>query len=117
MGVSDPAVYDHYRTTGSAEAGELFRVVGVDDERVTLLRLTEDGERVATGDLRQVDRAEFEAAFEPGENPDPKYGAFDYLAALFAVGGVAVAAASPDDRLSGVVLAGAGLYLLWRRHG
>lgn len=117
MGVNHPSVYDHYRATASAGEGELFRVVGVHDEQVTLLRLTEDGERAATGDLRHVNQAEFEAAFDPGENPDPKYGSFDYLSALFIVAGVAVAGTSPDDRLSGVVLAGTGLYLLWRRHG
>lgn len=113
--MNEPAVYDHYRESDAE--GELFRVVGVHDEHVTLLRLTEDGERTATGALRHVDRDEFEAAFEPAKNPDPKYGAFDYLAALFVVGGAVLATASPDDRLGGVVLVGTGLYLLWRRHG
>lgn len=115
--MTEPTVYDHYRATTADEEGELFRVVGVSDDRVTLLRLTENGERVATGDLRHVDRDELEARFEPGANPDPQYGTVDYLAALFVVGGGALAAVSPDDRLGGVVLAGAGLYLLWRRHG
>ena len=119
MGVNEPAVYCHYRkATGSGrEAGELFRVVGVDDERVTLLRLTEAGERVATGDLRHVDRAEFESAFEPAENPDSRFSVVDYLAGLLVVAGVGLAVVSPADRLGGAILAGTGLYLLWRRHG
>jgi len=115
--VTEPAVYDHYRATTGDDQGELFRVVGADEERVVLLRLTADGERTATGDLRDVDRDEFQSAFEPGENPAPTYGTVDYLAGLFVVGGAALAAVSPDDRLGGVVLAASGLYLLWRRHG
>ena len=124
----EPAVYDHYRETESdgddnGDSGdsngnrELFRVVGVNDERVTLLRLTENGNRTATGDLQYVTREHLEEAFTPDSNPDPRYGLLTYLAGLFVVGGIGLAASSPDDRFAGAFLAASGLYLLWRRHG
>jgi hypothetical protein len=65
----EPSVYDHVRPTDDHPAG-VYRVVGVGEERVTLLRVTDaDGRRVHTGELRTVDRAAF-AEFEPAENPD-----------------------------------------------
>lgn len=117
----EPAVYDHYRKIGSngdgEDDGELFRVVGVNDERVTLLRLTENGSRAATGDLQYVTRDRLGEAFTSGSNPDPKYGLLDYLAGLFVVGGIGLAAWSPDDLFADAFLAASGLYLLWRRYG
>lgn len=125
MADDTPAVYDHYRPRG--DDAPVFRVVGVDesqtqsgdvaDERVTLLRLTdEDGNREPTGDLLHVDRGELDAAFERATNPDPRFEAADYLAGLLLLAGVALAVHPAGDRLSGSVLALAGGYLLWRRH-
>ncbi|AEN06966.1 hypothetical protein [Halolamina sp.] len=114
----EPAVYDHYREAGDAsdDAGELFRVVGV-GEQLTLLRLTENDERTATGDLRYVDRNEFADRFTLASNPDPRFGIPDYLGALFVIGGIALAVSAPDDIFAGALVAAAGVFVLWRRHG
>ncbi|MBP1988271.1 hypothetical protein [Halolamina salifodinae] len=110
-----PAVYDHYRPRG--DDGPVYRVVGVDANRATLLRLTDDeGNREATGDLRYVDRDELDTAFHPADNPDPRFEAPDYLAGLMVLAGVAVAVHPAGDRVSGAILALGGGYLLWRRH-
>jgi len=62
-------VGDHYRPDDDATPG-VYRVVGTGDP-VALLRVTDEGGRRAhTGDLRQVSRDEFDAAFEPAEDPD-----------------------------------------------
>lgn len=115
MAEDTPAVYDHYRPRG--DDAPVFRVVGVDDEQVTLLHLTDDeGNREATGDLRYVDRDEFAAAFHPADNPDPRFETPDYLAGLMALAGVAIAVHPAGDRVSGAILLLGGGYLLWRRH-
>lgn len=134
MAEDTPAVYDHYRPRG--DDAPVFRVVGVDesrsdssanqnaehsgdvdDEQVTLLRLTDDeGNREATGDLRHVARDELDAAFEPADNPDPRFEAPDYLAGLMVLAGVGLAVHPAGDRVSGSILALGGGYLLWRRH-
>ena len=113
----EPAVYDHYRLTEGADAGAVFRVVGVDDEQVTLLRLTDtDGTREATGDLRHVDRDRLDRAFTPADDPDPRFERPDYLAGLMLLGGVGLAVHPAGDRVAGAILAVGGGYLLWRRH-
>ncbi|WP_415379127.1 hypothetical protein [Halosimplex sp. TS25] len=68
---SDISVYDHLRSTddGPVDRG-VYRVVGTDDERVTLLRVGDaDGRRINTGDVLTVDRDALDA-FEPADNPD-----------------------------------------------
>lgn len=99
-----PAVYDHYRlTAGDTDArdGPVFRVVGVDNEHVTLLRLTDDrGNREATGDLRHVSHERLDRAFEPASNPDPQFELPDYLAGLLVLAGVALAVHPAGDHLS-----------------
>ncbi len=117
----EPAVYDHYRLTEGEAAGAVFRVVGVgggsDDDRVTLLRLTDAaGNREATGDLRQVGREELDRAFTPASDPSPRFELPDYLAGLLLLAGVALAVHPGGDRLGGAILAVGGAYLLWRRH-
>ncbi|WP_053948873.1 hypothetical protein [Halolamina sediminis] len=113
----EPAVYDHYRLTEGADAGAAFRVVGVDEKRVTLLRVTDtDGNRAATGDLRHVAHDRLGPAFAPANNPDPRFETPDYLAGLLLVGGIALAAHPAGDRVGGAILAAGGGYLLWRRH-
>ena len=70
-GVSDPdpEPYDHYRPVDADYAEGVYRVVGTGDP----LRLLEvgdaDGNRVTTGRVLAVPRADL-AGFEPAENPD-----------------------------------------------
>ncbi|MFC7141270.1 hypothetical protein ACFQMA_15700 [Halosimplex aquaticum] len=68
---SDISVYDHLRSTGAGPADEgVYRVVGTDDEHVTLLRVGDaDGRRVNTGEVLTVDRDALDG-FEPTDNPD-----------------------------------------------
>jgi hypothetical protein len=67
---SPPDCYDHVRPTDANDADGVYRVVGVTEERVVLLRVGEaDGRRVHTGDLRVVDRDGLDR-FEPAANPD-----------------------------------------------
>lgn len=68
------AVFDHVRLSGDADAVDatpaVYRVVGTDDESLTLLRVTDaEGRRANTGDLLHVER-EHLSAFESAENPD-----------------------------------------------
>jgi hypothetical protein len=115
MADDPPDVFDHYRPRG--DDAPVFRVVGVDADRATLLRLTdEDGNREPTGDLRHVDRDELDATFERAPNPDPRFGTADYLAGLLLLAGVALAVHPAGDQLSGSILALGGGYLLWRRN-
>jgi len=78
--VTDPAVYDHLRAAdGAATAGTdidaalvpgVYRVVGLDERTVTLLRVGDaDGRRVNVGEVGVVDRDAL-ASFEPADNPD-----------------------------------------------
>jgi hypothetical protein len=62
--------YDHLRLTdGSYESG-IYRVVGSDEQSVTLLRVGDDeGRRVNTGQVVTVNRDELDF-FESAENPD-----------------------------------------------
>ena len=75
MTANAPAAYDHYRladadvVAANATPG-IYRVVGTDDEAITLLRVAgADGRRRHTGDLLTVDDGTL-SAFEPAENPD-----------------------------------------------
>lgn len=123
MSSNDPAVYDHFRPRGeggpdgeTGSAGPVFRVVGVQTDEATLLRITDaTGAREATGELRHVPRDRLEREFTPAGNPDAGWKWMEYFAALLVVGGVAVAAHPALDLLSGALLMVAGLYTLWRR--
>jgi hypothetical protein len=65
-----PARYDHVRPTAVDHPDGVYRVVGVDESGVTLLRVASpDGRRVHTGELVRVDGREFDG-FAPAENPD-----------------------------------------------
>jgi hypothetical protein len=73
---SDPAVYDHVRQptsdgdTDAALAPGVYRVVGVGERTVALLRVGDaDGYRVNTGEVVRVDRDAL-AAFDSADNPD-----------------------------------------------
>ena len=116
----EPRVYDHVRLTDGEDADCVFRVVGVDagdDDRVTLLRVTDaDGNRQATGDLRHVTHERLDRAFAPADNPDPRFEPPDYVAGLLLLGGVALVVHPAGDRVAGAILAVGGGYLLWRRH-
>jgi len=120
MTTEDPQVYDHYRPTGNGteahDDGPVFRVVGVAGEEVTLLRITDNaGNREATGELRHLPRDRLRREFAPADNPDAGWELMEYLAALFVVGGAILLAHPGFEALSGAILAGAGLYTLWRR--
>jgi len=68
--MSGPAVYDHYRPTTGEYPDGIYRVVGTDEESVTLVRVGDvSGRRINSGDLLAVDRAALET-FEPADNPD-----------------------------------------------
>lgn len=130
-----PAVYDHYRpadadfdaatdsgaspdddTATDASERTVYRVVGVDDDRVTLLRLTDaEGNREATGELRYVTRPELESDFVSAGDPDPRWAWPDYLGALFVVLGLGMVVYPETDPVSGAVMLLAGAYMLWRR--
>ncbi|MFB6147065.1 MAG: hypothetical protein ABEJ08_05200 [Halobacteriaceae archaeon] len=67
-----PEPYDHYRVeAGHDWAAGVYRVVGVDEETVTLLYVADpDGSRVNAGRVRRVPRTEFDSAFTEAANPD-----------------------------------------------
>ncbi|QPV64778.1 hypothetical protein I7X12_09315 [Halosimplex litoreum] len=76
MTPSDPAVYDHVRPpaadadAAAALSPGVYRVVGVGDETVALLRVGDaDGYRVNTGEVVRVDRDAL-GALDPADNPD-----------------------------------------------
>jgi len=72
MTSSPVSVYDHYRASESDHTDGIYRVVGADDEAVTLLRVGDpDGRRVNTGELIRVTHDELDG-FEEAENPDRK---------------------------------------------
>lgn len=63
-------VYDHLRPTDSEVPKGVYRVVGTDDETVTLLRVGDaDARRVNTGEVVTVARADLDG-FERAANPD-----------------------------------------------
>ena len=64
MGVTtDIAVYDHLRSTDTDDA--VYRVVGLQNDRVTLLRVADgDGRRAQTGEATTI------STFGPAANPD-----------------------------------------------
>ena len=64
-----PAVGVHYRADGAAHAPGVYRVVGVDGESVTLLRVTDaEGRRRSTGRVVTVPWPA--DALEPAHDPD-----------------------------------------------
>lgn len=68
--MTPPSVYDHYRAPESGYTDGVYRVVGTDEETVTLLRVGDpDGRRVNTGELLRVTYDELDG-FEGVENPD-----------------------------------------------
>jgi len=65
-----PAIYEHFRATDAGIPDGIYRVVGRDDGRVTLLRVGDpDGRRVHTGEIVTVEAATV-ATLAPAENPD-----------------------------------------------
>jgi len=68
--MTSPSVYDHYRMKDAGYTDGIYRVVGTDDETITLLRVGDtDRRRVSTGELITVSRNELDG-FERAENPD-----------------------------------------------
>lgn len=65
-----PDVYDHLQPGGVDYPNGIYRVVGGDEEVVTLLLVADtDGRRVNTGEVTRVTKDELEG-FTPAENPD-----------------------------------------------
>ncbi len=64
--------YDHFRVDeGAPLPAGVYRVVGLGDDRVTLLRVGDAaGRRVHTGHVERVPRADVET-FERTDSPDP----------------------------------------------
>jgi hypothetical protein len=77
------SVYDHYRTTDADAVRQgVYRVVGVDDEDVVLLRVGDtDGERVHTGETVRIARDRF-GELEPATNPDAERSPVDAVASV-----------------------------------
>lgn len=68
--MASPSVYDHFRLTDLDRPDGVYRVVGTDDETVTLLRVADaDGRRVNTGEVVTV-RSDELAERPIVENPD-----------------------------------------------
>lgn len=64
------AVYDHVHPADADYTGGVYRVVGIADDRVTLLRVTDaDGTRTSTGHLERVPREDL-VGFESASDPD-----------------------------------------------
>lgn len=89
-----PSPYDHVAGDGDALSPGTFRVVGVDDGEVTLLRVTDArGRRVNAGELASVPRDAF-ASLESAANPDAERPLTTW--GLLVLGGLVLAAsASP----------------------
>jgi hypothetical protein len=67
--VTDLSVGDHVHPTETHDSPGTYRVVGVDERRVTLLRVADgDGRRVHTGETIRVERTALDA-FEATEPP------------------------------------------------
>lgn len=65
-----PSVYDHYSSTDTDSVDGVYRVVGISEEGVTLLRVGDaDGQRVNTGKIITVSYDDLNG-FDPAENPD-----------------------------------------------
>jgi len=68
--MSSPAAYEHFRLTDLDHPDGVYRVVGADDETVTLLRVADaDGRRVNSGELVTIPTGEL-AECPDAENPD-----------------------------------------------
>jgi hypothetical protein len=94
-----PAVSEQYRPTNGAAEDGVYRVVGTDDDSVTLLQVgDEDGRRVHTGDVTAVSRATFDEEFTPAADPESG-GRLSRAVAGVGVGFVAVAVLSWADVL------------------
>lgn len=68
--MTGPGVYDHVRPIGDDYPDGIYRVVGVDDETVTILRVSDaDGRRVHGGEVERVDVDGFDS-FTAAGDPD-----------------------------------------------
>jgi len=82
MSESSASVYDHYRTKGEDYEEGVYRVVGVGEGTVTLLRVGDgEGRRANTGELTTVATDEM-GEFERCENPDGNRHPTDFLVSI-----------------------------------
>ena len=95
MPASDPAVYDHLRSTDPDDDDAVYRVVGTDAGSVTLLRVSDgDGRRANTGEVLTVSRGALDS-FESAENPDGNRSLGARLASVFKAGYWSLRAGGP----------------------
>lgn len=81
-----PEPYDHLKPVDIDVPDGIYRVVGRDEETVTLLRVADgDKRRVHTGEVLSVDLDEFDG-FAPTENPDGNRPPRDVLTAKLEMG-------------------------------
>jgi hypothetical protein len=67
---TEPHPYDHVRSDGTTVDAGIYRVVGTPDDRITLLRVADEGgRRVHEGEVVSVDHDEY-GSLEPAANPD-----------------------------------------------
>jgi hypothetical protein len=115
---------DHYRADEDAPvAPGVYRVVGGDDDAVTLLRVGEDGRRVHSGVVARVAREDL-SALDPADDPDAGLGRLRQAPGrlaerpLYAAMGLGLAAyggyrfAAVGNR-GGLLAAAGGLAVLW----
>lgn len=77
-----PDPFDHLRPTDATYEAGVYRVVGTDDDAVTLLRVGDaDGRRVTTGQVRRVPVGDLEG-FEPAPNPDGSHSLLDSISSI-----------------------------------
>jgi len=68
--MATPSVYDHFRVTDLDRPDGVYRVVGIDDDTVTVLRVADaDGRRVNSGEIVTV-RSDELAECPEADNPD-----------------------------------------------
>lgn len=68
--MTSPTIYDHFFASDTDYRDGIYRVVGTDEERVTLLQVGDtDGQRVNTGKIITVSHGDL-GDFESAENPD-----------------------------------------------
>lgn len=72
--------YDHLEPDGADYPSGTYRVVGLPEGSVTLLRVTDgDGSRANTGEVIHVSREDLDE-FEPAENPDAGFSPVRWVA-------------------------------------
>lgn len=107
----DPAVGDYLRPTAEDER-EIYRVVGTDESRVTVLRVTDaDGRRAHTGEVVTIPRTAVDS-YEQCDPPDATQSLGDALTTAYwsVVASARRARERPVVTVVGVVAVGVGSF-------